>query len=449
MKKFISYFLTLFLSICLFSACSSPKNSGDSTTPPEASTVFFESTAYGALTGKTTATKIKNAGAQVEYATSDPTVATVDKHGVITGVSKGEVTLTAKTVSTVTQQTETAQTKVFVDFGGVYQTLTGNEAFVKWTGRTFFAADTMNCFNTASGFEVEFYGTKLAVLAESAGTITPQLTVLVDDETDPSYRVISLGKTGEKLYTLISGLQEGVHLVRVYNIVEPYYANVAFGQIITDGYFTSRPADKDLKIEAYGDSITAGWKNMRDTTLEPESLDKAENGCMTYAWLAAQALNADINVFARSGVGLYQSLGNAPFTLQTNYASSVASEINHLNRQIPTWDFSSFIPDIVLINIGTNDVTVGYNFSTYYQQLKTFAEQILIRYGEQTKIILCYNAMIGTNEDVTKAVADALTQEGKSVFAYKIKRAVYGHPDKNEHKDAAIRLTSFIQNRVL
>lgn len=89
--------------------------------------------------------------------------------------------------------------------------------------------------------------------------------------------------------------------MRVYKITEAYTTSLAFSEISTDGYFTDRPEDRSCKIEIYGDSITVGHNNLRGTPEENDS-DNMQNGCLTYAWLAAEE-------FGR-GYPLYGPYGN-------------------------------------------------------------------------------------------------------------------------------------------
>ena len=96
---------------------------------------------------------------------------------------------------------------------------------------------------------------------------------------------------------LAENLEEGAHTIRVCKLTEPFTTSLGFVSLETDGYFLNRPKDRALKLEVYGDSITVGHKNMRTTAEEPDdSADKIQNGCMTYAWLAAEKVNAELNL---------------------------------------------------------------------------------------------------------------------------------------------------------
>lgn len=90
-------------------------------------------------------------------------------------------------------------------------------------------------------------------------------------------------------------MSEGFHKIRVYKITEARYSSVAFKSFKTDGYFWARPNDKKYKLEFYGDSITVGLSNMRD---QEQEVPSPQNGCMTYGWLAAEQIGADVNIFA-------------------------------------------------------------------------------------------------------------------------------------------------------
>lgn len=248
------------------------------------------------------------------YKSSAPELISVDENGLLTGLAqKGNATITVSVLSESSQTpVKTLQCEAVIN-NGYYQNLIGEEQFIKWHGRKFFYRNAVNCFNTASGFEITFYGTSLTAEITSAGGETLQLCVLTDGETDTvsEENILSLSQTKLKqAYTLAEGLELGVHTVRVLKISEAYFTSVAYHSIQTDGYFYARPSDKDLKIEVYGDSISVGKGNARPNVFDESDTDKKTNDCATYAWYAAQDLNAEVRVQARTAIGMNFSWGS-------------------------------------------------------------------------------------------------------------------------------------------
>jgi lysophospholipase L1-like esterase len=89
-----------------------------------------------------------------------------------------------------------------------------------------------------------------------------------------------------------------------------------------------------------GDSITAGFGN------EP---DGVQNSGQTYCTMLGRLFDADAHAIAQSGKGMVQNYGGGTKDLMPELferAFSVYAE--------PLWDMS-FVPDLVIINLGTND----------------------------------------------------------------------------------------------
>lgn len=372
-------------------------------------------------------------------------VVSVSPNGEISGKATGKAKITVRADSSVKEGEEVkAEINVSVNPSG-YNTLKGDETAVKWLGRTFYYANAVNCYNTASGFEIIFYGTKVSAVFVSAGNKTPQICVMVDGKPSSSGRIIDLAKTkSEKEYVLAEGLTYGRHTLRVCKITEAYTSSMGVKSISTDGYLSDNFKTK-IKTEFYGDSITTGHNNIRKSDAEePESTDKVQNGCLTYAYLAAQSLNADISVSARVGIGLYSAWGNN-FILKNNYKKTYLAEYDFLYGGInPQWDFKKYVPDFVIINIGTNDVWYDWKKDEYEKDLKKFVEDIFVLYGENTKIVLAGGMMVTDNLPICNSIAKSY----KNVYTLQLPSSTAGHPRIDDNKRAAVVLANYIKKLI-
>ena len=397
--------------------------------------VGFEYSIYGVGIEKSTPMSLIGVGenANVSFTSSDETIATVNEKGEGVGKSEGSVTITAKTA--LRKFTCTVEVN-----DGKYEELTGEETFVKWEVRNFTYKKLMNCFNTASGFEVLFYGpTFSAEIAAGSRTYPVTMCVMVDDLHTPLNNNIVLDADGNAYsYVLAENLPEGFHRIRVYKLTEAYESSVAFKSMQTDGYFWARPNDKQYKIEVYGDSISTGVDNLTDSA---EGM-LAQNGCMTYGWLAAQQVGADINIFARQGIGINWSW-NMGIYMKTQYKRTYCAEHNFLNvKTNPSWDFQSYIPDVVIINIGTNDVScdTGFDEAAYIKQMKNFCQSLNDLYGTKTKILLCGGAMVSTNVPALNEIASSFKNAEVLLFPY-----TGIHPTVEQHQVMADVLAEKLQ----
>ena len=381
---------------------------------------------------------------RIRYSSNNNNVS-VTQNGLVTGQSVGESEITA-TVTLKTGAKLTAKTKVIVN-DGKYSSLDMTEPFIKWCGRNFVYNDVVNCFNTASGFETTFYGSELKVDLLADGDETPYLYAIIEGEDYEATKTIQLGKSQTQVQstTIVSGLARDYYTVKLYKATEALHTSLAYKGIYVDGFFYQKPAEKELKIEVYGDSITAGYKNLRETAEEGDN-DHNQNGCKTYAFLAAQALNADINVFAREGIGINFSWW-VDFYMKDAWNKTYCAEVNHLGYgdYNPNWDLSKYIPDIVIINIGTNDYwnpdveVIDQNL--YKQQITTLCNNIISAYGSQVKIVLAYGMMITDNGSALQSVSNTFN----NVYCVRLDQASWGHPRVFEHEAASQTLANFLQ----
>ena len=150
-------------------------------------------------------------------------------------------------------------------------------------------------------------------------------------------------------------------VVRLVKESEVQYASSGILAFYTDEEAEIRSTDKkDRKIEFIGDSITCGYgvlgkpENLFST--ETESADDA------FAVQCARALDADYQLVSFSGIGVISRYiepeENEPLTdvlMPALYLHTDAVLAKRYGWRPESWDFSSFCPQVVVINLGTND----------------------------------------------------------------------------------------------
>lgn len=451
MKKFLLHILAATILLCCAVGCDKKNDSlslsggGEKPVP----SVSFAQSEYslGVGVNKQLEYDLENAKS-VEFSSGDESVVSVSESGEITGVSEGKTKVTVRAISSTGEKTNVSASAVVYVTPSGYSALKGDETGIKWLGRTFYYENAVNCYNTASGFEVRFYGTKLTAEIISAGKKTPQIAVMIDGETAENGLIADLLKEkGEREYTLAENLPEGEHVVRVYKITEAYTTSMGVKKINTDGYLINVSDRDKMKIEVYGDSITTGHNNLRETAAEAaETADKLQNGCLTYAFLTAQSLNADVNVIARVGIGMYSAWGSS-FVFKDNWKKTYLSEYDYLYGGVnPDWDFGKYTPDLVIINVGTNDVWYDWQIAQYKADLKQVCDELFAFYGEKLKIVIAGGMMNSDYLSVAKAVARNYADG--SVTTVELPRSEANHPRVADNESAARTLTSFL-NRFL
>lgn len=213
------------------------------------------------------------------------------------------------------------------------------EPAVHWVGRY----DTTNPDRvrmgwSASGLVVRFDGTGASVMLDDQAQF---FTLYVDGALQPNL----VTSPGEQTYVLASGLAPGEHVVELYRRTEGSFGASVFGDVQIDGELLP-PPPVERRIEIVGDSITCGYGNEGE---EPCGFSAdTENAQLTYAGVAARTLGAELHVVAWSGKGVVHNYGDDMFEpLPQVYDRALATEG-------ASWDFS-WHPDVVVINLGTND----------------------------------------------------------------------------------------------
>lgn len=143
------------------------------------------------------------------------------------------------------------------------------------------------------------------------------------------------------------------------------------------GRLLSPPEFSDRRMEFIGNSITCGYGTEsadRNESFRPET----ENVWKSWASIVSRTFDADFHVIAHSGLGVIRNYGDSlrvsedPVPMPTRFNQALDMET------APLWDFSRWIPDVVVINLGTND------FSTRPHPSKVMFQR---RYEELLKMV--------------------------------------------------------------
>ncbi|HHU23875.1 MAG: hypothetical protein PHG08_02285 [Bacilli bacterium] len=225
-----------------------------------------------------------------------------------------------------------------------------NGTYVKWMGRTLYNEQKEEnlIFHSASGFEVFFKGT--SVTAEISATKTdsvghrPYIVVVVDDNYEEPLTICLTEPINNLI--LAENLADTEHKLSVYKRTESIDSHIGLKRLETNGKFIPRVEYKERKIEVIAASSSTGYGNLSN---EPKSTANSD-ALKAFAFISAQALNAEINIFSASGWGLKFSRWTSPNTLSVAQAYRKVDFFSNVD-----WDHSTFVPDVVVVNLGTND----------------------------------------------------------------------------------------------
>lgn len=342
-------------------------------------------------------------------------------------------------------------------------------SFLKHLGRGYLDKASKAYFFTfsASGFEVRFRGTSLkADIISNCNTQKDgkgYLAVVIDDESFLESRTVSLDYP-DSTYELVSGLKYEEHRVRVYKRTEASCSFTAYRFISTDGSFLEVIDSPRLKIEFYGDSITAG---NGDEGKEGDDVfeTRTENAITSYGALTAESLKADFSLIAIGGFPLLKSPWNNGEIIKSIPEMIGFSDFRWgmtTKDSIP-WNHHSFVPDVVVINLGTNDDQYcaaldseekKRNFMEAFEEAYLTFLAKLNKLYPKAKIILTIGMIKNTyvNDVIKRVSMEAPTQPSFLMFD-SLKIGGYmangGHPNRAMHLEASKELTSFIKPLLL
>lgn len=327
-------------------------------------------------------------------------------------------------------------------------TIPGNPGFL-YNGRFDFSdPQGPKCAWSGSNVELNFSGTEASVTLKSTGENWFQ--AIVDGNVLQPFMVNSTSTV-----KLVTGLSNTNHHLVLWKRTEASQGEVQilgfdFGQ----GELLAPPAPLERKIEFIGDSITCAYGNeglSKDQPFTP----KNENSYLSYAAITARSLNASANIIAWSGIGLTMNYGGSggPLMLDRYPLTLPQSGVQ--------WDFKNYVPQVVVINLGTNDFSTTpadrTKFITAYKELVT---RVRTNYPG-THIFCCVGPMLwGSGLDscrsYVKEVINDFNSRGDSKvyfveFPQQDPSNGYGedwHPSLITHELMADQLTSEIKGKL-
>ncbi|MGA7722076.1 MAG: SGNH/GDSL hydrolase family protein [Ignavibacteriaceae bacterium] len=157
------------------------------------------------------------------------------------------------------------------------------------------------------------------------------------------------------VYRVAAGLADSIpHNITIIKRSEALFGKGEFlGFILDEGRKLLSPGDRpERRIEFIGNSITCGFGIEGENDSCNFSL-QTENADMSYASMTARALNADYSLVAYSGRGAVRNYGDSSKTSKD--PMPVLYERICFNDTTSKWNFSKWIPQAVVINLGTND----------------------------------------------------------------------------------------------
>ena len=298
-----------------------------------------------------------------------------------------------------------------------------------------------------------FTGTSLKLWAKSqSGYFMAQI-----DEAEP-FKVAFMGQR-DSVVTLATALSQGEHTIRLMYVIEGYDLKPDFRGFILDKgcMLLPPPALPERTIEFIGNSITCGYGNEAIVASDPFEYE-TENHYLTYAQLTCRALEARAHVVARSGIGVYRSY-DGPKAGTPDNVMTTEYEYTNLYDRSEKWDFSRYQPQLVCINLGTNDLsTNNYDVKLLKAAYKKFLKQVR-SHNPQAKIVyLCGSMLNGKELEIAKNTLNEVVDEAHKAGDNQVYRFDFTpqtgdihfgaswHPSVWQHQKMAGELTAYLRS---
>jgi hypothetical protein len=325
---------------------------------------------------------------------------------------------------------------------------------IVYEGRIIMLKDAAELIWPGTSIKVNFEGTEISGEFQDQDS-SNYYNVLVDGSITQKIHPDAL----RKKYLLASHLTAGKHTMEIFKRTEWDKGKTWFyGFILPEkGVMLDPPQIPTRKMEFFGNSITCGYAIEDRVGDSPTGY--YENNYDSYAAITARHFDAQSHYTAKSGIGIMISW--FPLIMPEMY-----------DRTDPTdsdskWDFSRYVPDLVIINLLQNDAWLTNNpqhaqfkqrFGTVrptedfmIQSYRDFVRKVRQAYPKAQIICMLGNMDITRKgspwpEYVQKAVDDL--HDSRIFTLFVPFKETSGHPKTEEQKAMADTLIAFIDQHI-
>lgn len=234
----------------------------------------------------------------------------------------------------------------------------------------------------------------------------------------------------------------------------------AFRGIQTSGMLLPPPERPQRRIEVYGDSVSAGelCEAMHLAgKCDPENHEGVySNSWYSYAAQTARALNAELNNISQGGIALKNGTGwfYGPDYIGLESCWDKCA-YNPYIAPVTDWDFSVWIPQLVIVAIGQNDAhpedlmkqdPQSEKALNWVKDYSSFIEKLREKYPKAEIILLTTVLMhdAAWDDAVERACRMCADERVHHFLFHRNGIATPGHPRVSEHTEMARELTQYI-----
>lgn len=316
-----------------------------------------------------------------------------------------------------------------------------NRENFKRFGRMTELENGITCDFTASG--VEFWG-----------RMQGDITIFLSCDRDTYFTVFVDGaRQEERFYAtettkellVASSLEAGEHTVRILKQTETQWSLCVLKSVSLEGYLYPAPENREFLIEFIGDSITCGYGNLGNSSTPVAGIASMQDGTQAFAFLTAEALNAEANIVACSGIGIakgWTDMNELAFYQRTCY----------YRDKEKNYEGNTRVPNLIVINLGTNDQDRGCEEQAFKNGMREFLTFIREFYGTDVPIVWMYNMMTYGCYTWARPILEEFGGESAGIYSVQLtpnKLGAGNHPELTAHYSASEQLVQFIKEKKL
>ena len=274
---------------------------------------------------------------------------------------------------------------------------------------------------------------------------------------------IRLPKEGTAVLEIpVETTENNIHEVLLFKRQDSCHELGFLGFEIADGAeLLELPGSLKRRIEVYGDSVSAGEVSEAVDYVgkeDPEHNGEYSNSWYSYAWMTARKLNAQIHNIAQGGIAMMDNTGW--FYEPEAVGMETAWNRIHYNPafgKATEWDFSQYIPQVVIVAIGQNDshpqdyMKEDYDSGKsvkWRNHYKAFLTKLRKQYPDAK--IICCTTLLCHDESWDKSIGQVVREmEDEEITQHLFKRngrGTPGHLRISEAKEMAEELAAYIEN---
>lgn len=327
----------------------------------------------------------------------------------------------------------------------VGKTIPAHSSAITYTGRTEALADGSVRYDWVGTYlQTDFTGGAISVrISDSKKSYH---NVFIDGKW---MKKICVSTPKDTTIVLAGGLTKTAHRLMLQKCTEGEYGCTTVHAFLLAKNGTMKAvAHHPRMIEIYGDSYTCGYGSEAKKATDPFRLD-TENCDKAYGCILARYFDADYVLIAHSGRGVVHNYGDS-LQLSRNTMTTRMTHIYDDFDATKEYGFNAYKPDLVIINLGTNDFSAG-KLPTFDQFLNGYVKiigQIRAKYGKDIPIFCILAHSGGKIMDCLPQIKERLKEDKHlyvsnpmlNIVTEKYDMGASYHPNYTGHQKVAMTL---------